>query len=320
METYADEGWRTNYWHRCHFLGQIRDDQNLDWYYRLLSLIQKSSPAEKEYKSHIAVNTLNSLDREGQKSIWNTLQEMMIVILEPRCYLKELGVEIGSDSSYVVRLHGIQFKISQSEHDTFIYFDNLLKDTISNLILVSSPIMDVGGALSQLSVAPRREDFFTPENILLLIKHGDSKKKVMGAIKLTARMFVTFFEVIDPETRKQLLEEMIDFGPYWDASPFHRALLARALSVNRHFDDGDTQSIKIMKACVEEVESSLKYYYDEDTLPHPVIDEIRSETSPFTMAADWAAGIAQDLFEKDGIRGVKLKCRYVIHNGKMMFG
>ncbi len=58
-ETYADEGWRTNYWHRCHVLAQIKYNQNLDWFYRLLRIIQNSSPGEKEYKSDAAINKLN---------------------------------------------------------------------------------------------------------------------------------------------------------------------------------------------------------------------------------------------------------------------
>lgn len=320
METYADEGWRTNFWHRCHILAQIKNDQNLDWYYRLLSLIQKTSPGEKEYKSDIAIAKLSSLDREAQKIILRTLQDVMIVILEPRRYLKELGVEIGGDYSYVVRLHETRFKISRSDRDMFNYYDDFLKDTISNLVLISSPVFAIGGSLSELPVAPRREDFFTPENILFLIKHTDSKKKVMGAIKLTSRLFVTFFEVIDPETRKRLLEEMIDYGPSWEASPFHRSLLVKALSIDRHFDEGDTQSVDIIKKCVGEVESSLRYYYDQESFPHPIIDEIKSETSPFIMAADWAAGFARELFEKDGISGVKQRFRYVIYNGEVMFG
>jgi hypothetical protein len=202
----------------------------------------------------------------------------------------------------------------------FNYYDDLLKDTISKLVLISSPVISVGGSLSELIVAPRREDFFSPENILSLISHKDSKKKVIGAIKLTSRLFVTFFEVIDPETRKRILEEMIEYGPRWEVSPFHCSLLREALSIDRHFDDGDTQSVEIIKRCVEEVESSLKYFYDEDSLPHPIIDEVKSEISPYVQAADWATGIACDLFEKNGISRVKQKFKYVIYNGETMFG
>jgi len=301
-------------------LAQIKDNQNLDWYYRLLKLIQASSPGEKEYKSDLAIKRLALLDRENQKIVWNTLQDVMIVIVEPKHYMKELGVEITDDYSYVARVYGERFKVNHTDRDRYNYFDDLLKDAISNLVLVSSPIFSVGDSLSQLVVAPRREDFFSPENILSMISQRDSRKKVMGAIKLTSRLFVTFFEVIDPGTRKRILEEMIEYGPRWEASPFHCSLLKEALSFDRHFDDGDTQSVEIIKRCVEEVESSLKYFYDEDSLPHPVIDEVKSETSPYVQAADWATGIARDLYEKNGIGGVKQKFKYVIYNGETMFG
>lgn len=318
-ETYADEGWRTNYWHRCHVLAQIKNNQNLDWFYRLLRIIQNSSPGEDEYKSDLAIIKLSTLDRENQKIIWNTLQDVMIVIVEPKRYLKELGVEITDDYSYVARVYGERFTVNRTDRDRYNYFDDLLKDTISNLVLVSSPIISVGDSLSQLVVLPRREDFFSPENILSMINQKDSKKKVIGAIKLTSRLFTTFFEVIDPDTRKRILAGMIESGSLWEASPYHSMLLKEALSRDRYFDEGDTQSVDIIKRCVQEVESSLHYFYDEDSLPHPIIAEIDSEQSPYIQAADWATGIARDVYGKSGIEGVKQKFKYVIYNGETMF-
>jgi hypothetical protein len=319
-ETYADEGWRTNYWHRCHVLAQIKDNQNLDWYYRLIRLIQASSPGKKEYKSDSVIDKLNALGRENQKTIWNTLQDVMIVIVEPKCYIKELGVEITEDYSYVVQVNGKRFTINRTDRSMYNYYDDLLKNTISNLVLISSPLISVGGSLSQLAVAPQREDFFSPENVLSMINQKDSKKKVIGAIKLASRLFIAFFEVIDPDTRKRILAEMIEYEPIWEASPFHLSLLREALSSNRYFDEGDTQSVDIIKRCVQEVESSLRYLYNEDSLPHPIISEVDSEQSPYVQAADWATGIARDIHEKDGVDGIKHMFKYVIYNGEMMFG
>jgi hypothetical protein len=318
-ETYADEGWRTNYWHRSHILAQIKNNQNLDWFYRLLRIIQKSSPGEKEYKSDAAVNKLSTLDRENQKIIWNTLQDVMIVIVEPKSYIKELGVEITEDYSYVVRLKGEGFTISRNDRGIYNAYDDLLKNTISDLVLVHSPIFSVGSSMSQLAILPRREDFFSPENVLSMINQKDSKKKVIGAIKVASRLFTAFFEVIDPDTRKRIVAEMIEYEPIWAASPFHSLLLKEALSSDRYFDEGDTQSIEIIKRCVQEVESSLQYLYDEDSLPHPMIAEVDSEQSPYIQAADWATGIARDIYEKGGIDGVKKKFKYIIYNGELMF-
>jgi hypothetical protein len=319
-ETYADEGWRTNYWHRCHVLAQIKNNQNLDWFFRLLKIIQNSSPGGEKYKSDAAINKLNTLDKKNQKIIWNTLQDVMIVIVEPKSFIKELGVEITEDYSYVVRLNGERCTFSRSDRDIYNAYDDLLKNTISDLVLVHSPIFSVGISLSQLVILPRREDFFSPENVLSMINQKDSNKKVIGAIKVASRFFIAFFEVIDPDTRERIVAEMIEYEPIWDASPFHSLLLKEALSSDRYFHRGDTQSVEIIKRCVQEVESSLQYLYDEDSLPHPKIDEVGSEQSPYVQAADWATGIARDTYEKGGIDGVKKKFKYIIYNGEMMFG
>jgi hypothetical protein len=318
-ETHADEGWRTNYWHRCHFLAQIRNNQNLDWFYRLLNKIKHASPGEKEYKSNVAIYKLNALDTDNQKIIWNSLQEVMIVIVEPKQFIKELGVEITQDYSYVLQLKGERFTIKSADRDIYNYYDDLIKNTVSNLVLASSPVMSVGYSFSQLPILPRRDDFFSPENLLSMISDKDSKKKVIGAIKLTSRLFVAFFEVIDPSTRKRIVAEMLEYGPLWEASPFHSALLKEALSSDRYFDAGDTQSVEIIKRCVKEIESSLKYIYEEDTLPSPKIAEVDSEQSPYVQAADWATGIARDIYEKGGIDSVKQKFKYVIYNGETLF-
>ncbi len=319
MDTYADEGWRTNYWHRCHVLAQIRQDQNLDWYFRLLSMVRKNPPDKKEYKSDVTVKILKALGKEHQGTIWNTLQEVMITIYEPKQFIRELGVEIERDYSYKVRINGKSLLIKPADRDVYCALDDRLKNAISELILSSSPIISVGNSFSQLAVVPRKEDFFSSENILSMINQKDSKKKVIGAIKLASRLFIAFFEVIDPGTRKRIMDQLIEYGLLWEASQFHSLLLKEALSRNRHFDKGDSQSIEIIKDCVKELESSLECVYDEDLLPHPVIDELDSALSPHIQAADWASGIARDIYERAGIGGVKKSFKYVIYNGKIIF-
>jgi hypothetical protein len=320
IESYADEGWLTNYWHRTHFLADVRSSRSMEWYFRLLRDMPLSFPDVKKYKSSFAVKMLRLMDKNSQTDVWKSLQDVMIVIFEPKEILKKFGVSIGAGDSYIVTYKDVQYQIRKADQEMYEYYDGLIKDLVCDAALGSSPITTLGYSLSQLIVAPRTADFFTPENILSMIGKTEGRKKVIGAIKLASRLFVAFFEVTDPATQKRVASEIVERGLTLGASPVHAALLRETLSVDRYFDRGDALSINIIKSCVEEIGSSLKYFYEEETLPRPIIGESSFDESPFIQAADWAVGIARDVYEKSGIEGVKQKFKYVIYNGEMMFG
>lgn len=318
-ETYADEGWRTNYWHRVHIAASIRRNQILEWYFELLKIIIHDSPGQKEYKSNITVSKLYQLDPKTQARIWNSLQDVLIIIIEPKTYIKEFGIRLAADYSFVLHYQGKELIIRRDDKEIYNSLDDLLKEHISNLILLASPISPINYSITQLPVLYGNDHFFTPENLLSMINTKDSKKKIIGTIKLAARLFVAFFEMIDPYTGKDILSQILEYDLIAPFPKYHALLLRETLSSHRYYDSGDAQSIEIIKSCVMEIER-LTYLYEEEMIPHPKITELNSQDNIYMQAADWAIGIARDIYEKGGVEGVKKKFKYVIFNGETIFG
>jgi hypothetical protein len=323
-ETYADEGWRTNYWHRVHIAASIKANQNLEWYFQLLAIIIHDNPGQKECKSDIAVSKLDQLDIKTESKIWGSLQDVLIIIIEPKTYIKEFGVRLAANYSFVLNNQGKELIIRRDDKEIYNFVDDMLKEEISNQILFASPIMPINYAITQLPISYGNDDFFTPENLLSMISSKDSRKKIMGTIMLAARLFVAFFEMIDPNSMMNILNQFIEYDQILLFPRYHAHLLKETLSSHRYFCSGDFQSLEIIKSCVNEIEKRLSYVYDEETMPHPEVEavdkRVNSEKNIYIQAADWAIGIARDIYEKGGVEGVKKKFKYVIFNGETIFG
>ena len=320
LATFADESWKSNFWAEHIVLAHINLNQNLDWFYELLSTLTRENPELKEFKSHVVIELMNKLDADTRKRIWQKIQDTIIIVQDPKEYARDSGLSILPDGSLKFRYEGKEFVISKNDKN-YKPLNEMLQKKLSQMILMESPITKISFSLGEIPLLGPRTDFFSPEHMLSLIDKKDSKKEVMGVIKLAARLCSAFIEVIDPQTAKRILEQFYSYeSDFLFLLPqFHKEMLKQAVSSDRFFDEGHKQSTDIIKQCFDTIEETLTY--DEDgieTFSCGQVSELDSKQSIQIQACDWASGIARNIYEKEGLRGLKERFSCVIFNGKII--
>jgi len=184
--TFADESWQKNFWFEHIVLAHISFSQELDWFYQLLYNLKHDEPDVEEFKAYKAIELLRKLDIKIKKRIWKSLQDTIIVVQEPREYIKNAGVEVMSDCSLRFRYKEKELTIGKT-HKDYNYINKKLQKYLATSILIDSPISKINFSLCDLPNIYPTENFFSPENILSLINKKDSKKEVMGTIKLAEK-------------------------------------------------------------------------------------------------------------------------------------
>ncbi|MFW6159956.1 MAG: hypothetical protein ACOC57_02300 [Acidobacteriota bacterium] len=142
--------------------------------------------------------------------IWQKIQDTIIIVQDPKEYARDFGLSVLPEGSLKFRYEGKEFIIEKTDKH-FKPLNEMLQRKLSQLILTKSPIIKISFSLSEIPLLSPGTNFFSPEHILSLVDKQDSKKEVMGVIKLAARLCSTFIEVIDPKTRKSILEQFYSY-------------------------------------------------------------------------------------------------------------
>jgi len=318
--TFADESWKTNFWFAHLILAHINLNQNLDWFYELLSKLKREHPELTEFKSYMVIDLMDNLDKDIRKRIWQQIQDTIIIVQDPKDYAKNLGVIIMPDGSLKFRYEGKELLFDRS-HAQFKAINELLQKNVSELILIDSPITRINFSLAEIPLLRPKANFFSPENILSFIDKKDSKKEVMGVIKFAAKSCSAFIDVIEPKTMKQIIEQFFtyeaDFLPLLPI--YHQEMLKQTISSDRFFDRGHEQSTAIIKNCFDTIEETLEYDKGGiETFYRGRVEELDSKESIHIQACDWASGIARNIYDDKGIKGLKEKFSCVIFNGKII--
>ncbi|GEM_PF-5822310 len=291
METsFADETWDTNTWFEHIILAHININQNLDWFYELLSILRRERPELKEFKAHLAIELMARLDQETRKRIWHRIQDAIIVVQEPKEYAKAAGVLILPDGGLNFRFEGKDLPIPRS-HKDFKPMSELLQRNLSKWMLADSPISKIGFSLSEIPLLRSKSDFFSPENVLSLIGKKDSRKEVMGVVKLAAKLCSAFFDLLDDNAKKRIIEHLHEYQAFFfDLLPqYHQDVLKQAISNNRFFDTGHKASTDIIRYCFDAIEESLAFPGPPPINPvRGTVGELDSKENIYIQACDWA--------------------------------
>lgn len=318
--TFADESWQKNFWFEHIVLAHISFSQELDWFYQLLYNLKHDEPDLEEFKAYKAIELLRKLDNTIKKRIWKSLQDTIIIVQEPREYIKNAGVEVMPDCSLRFRYKGKELTIRKT-HKDYNSINKKLQKYLADSILRDSPISKIKFSLCDLPNIYPTENFFSPENILSLIDKRDNKKEVMGTIKLAARLCSAFFELLDSQTTRKIIEQLYQYehDALFVLPKYHQEILRKAISSSRFFDKGHESSVNIIKQCFEKIEKGLNYYIDdENSFLHVEVKELDSKDDIRIQACDWASGIARNIYENKGLKGLSEKFNCIIFNGKMM--
>lgn len=318
--TFADESWKKNFWFEHIVLAHINLSQELDWFYQLLFNLRQDNPDVKEFKAYKVIELMSKLDINTRKKIWKSLQDTIIVVQDPKDYMKSTGIEVLQDGSFRFRYKDSDLTIDRS-HGDYKPLNEQLQKQLCKLILIDSPISKICFSLNELPGIYPRNEFFTPENILSLINKKDSKKEVMGTIKLAARLCSAFYELIDPQTQRRILEQLYQYESdfFFFLPDYHQKILKQSISSNRFFDKGHKMSIDIIKKCFEIIGNNLEYDKENtDSLYYGEVEELDSKDNIMLQASDWASGIAYSIYEQKGLKGLKEKFSCIIFNGEII--
>jgi hypothetical protein len=319
-DTFADESFATRSWAEHVVLAHINFSQNLDWFFQLMFNLRQQYPGEAEFKADSAIKLLDRLDIHLKAKIWRTLQDTIIIVQDPQEYLKGSGVSILRDESLRFEYKGHSFVVDKS-HKDYPQINENLQRRLTEIIIDSSPIYRIGFSLNELPLHPHIGNYFTPENILGLIGKKDSRKDVINTIKLSARLCSAFYELIDPEAKRRIIEQFVEYElDYLVVMPsFHKQLLKQAVTHNRFFDEGHTPSVQLIKQCFEQIGCCLESSYeDEESQVIGSVKELDSKHSIMLQACDFAAGIARKVYKTEGLKGLKDNFKSVIFNGSII--
>lgn len=319
--TYADESWHGNLWDVHVVLAHINFNQDLDWFFQLLYNLKRNQPNVKEFKASSAIELLEQVDIKIKELIWKTLQDSIIVVQDPKEYMKESGVNLLKDGSLQFIYKDYNYVLDKG-HKEFAQFNEILQRHLAKIILNSSPVANINFSIGELPILPRKVNFFSPENILELIdRKNDSRSEIIATIKLSARLCSAFFDLIDPASKRRVIEQSFEFGSDFlvGISEFHRRLLRQAIKNNRFFDKGNTPSVRIISQCFERIGDCLEPPIENDKRPIAgKVEEFDSKESIMVQACDFAAGIARKIYESQSLKGLRERFRYVIFNGSFL--
>ncbi len=318
--TFVDESFRkSDFWFIPLIAAQINFNQDLSWFHEILFKLKQIYPTAEKLKANKAIELLYKLDIRTQNKIWNSLQDTVIAIVEPKEYIKKLGIEVLPDDAFKFRYERKEMRIGRDD-EGYSHLNTMLQKYLAKWILQDSPLLDINFSLSKIPLLSPKENFFTIENFLSLInKKDDSRKEVMGTIKLAARMYSTFFDLIDPKEKRRTMEQLFQFEPVFiHAVPeYHRELLRKSISSDRFFHEGHEPSVSIIKKCIDNIATKLSYHTD-DTIPQGIVTELAFKDNIEMWAVDWASGIARNIYENEDIKGLARKFKYIILNGKII--
>lgn len=322
-ETFADESWQGNFWLRPTVLAQISSDTDLHWFCELVKITQAKGLNLEELKSSVIIDLLKELDPHIKYKIWQGLQNVIIIINDPKQYLSKWGIKI---------LNGSIFKIELEKGDIIInglnpnykYFIKLLQDLLSQKILFDSTASNIAYSIREIScfadVFPVDENYFDPDSILKIMDKKDPRKRIINSTKLSPRLSSAFFELKDPETKYKIFENSLQERRYFSPAYYHLELLCRSISPARFFDEGDRLSISIIKRFQEVISQGLQHpiFNNRYTLSFPKVEELDSKKDIRIQAADVAAGIARNIYERYNIKGLRDRFDYIIFNGNKL--
>ena len=100
---------------------------------------------------------------------------------------------------------------------------------------------------------------------------------------------------------------------------YHQEMLKQAISSDRFFDQGHPQSTAIIKGCFDAIEESLDYSEKGlEAFNRGRVEELDSKESIHIQACDWASGIARNIYEFEGLKGLKERFSCVVFNSKIV--
>jgi hypothetical protein len=297
---------------------QVIRELPLDWYYALL---QRTPSHASELKSTVIVEVFLTLPEFERRRVLSTLKTVRIHVTDPRPYTHQIDelladlVPGGDVPGFIKRLDRAQQQVAEDERRKLIA-RKMLRDAPPQQIRLKHLLWEYQAGL-RISIwhheplvdeefmpyfeeKPPKEFNFTP--------FERSRKNVVNVLSaLLSKSESVFCEALDG------MEELIDRGTQ---SPMLVGFqLSRILSESHAFDKGDTQEVQWIDGERHDVLRRIDRHGMFPVQPAP-LPELDSRSSFLVQAADFAAGIAREIWSRNSLPHLVDTFDYVTYNGR----
>lgn len=297
---------------------QVIRELPLDWYYTLL---QRAPSHTNELKSAVIVEVFFALPDFERRRVLSTLKKVRIHVTDPRPYahqIDELLTDIvpgGDVPGFIQRLDRAQQQVAERERRMLIA-RRMLRDGPPQQVRLKHLLWEYRAGLRISSWRPEpqvdeelmpyaaeespREFDFTP--------FERSRKNVVNVLSaFLSKSESVFCEALDG------MDELIERGTQ---SPMLVAFqLSRTLSESHAFDKGDTREVEWIDGERRDVLRRIDRHGIFPVQPAP-LPELDSRRSFLVQAADFAAGIAREMWSRNSLPHLVDTFDYVTYNGR----
>jgi hypothetical protein len=307
--------------------GQVDRSLSLDWFYKLLWLFPDLPPGE--LKSAIIVAKFKDLPSEIRDNVWRSLHRVRIHIVDPRTYLRRvenLLRELLDDDFAADKLRRkandgdfpSRYFLSQMQNHAA---ESLLNDSAAFRAerygrLMSRPFFleEIPLQASPFSHRPTVTDtsLLTVEDF----RHGHDQATIRNIAQWSAKAAAAFHSALDAiESRTDDNEAEIY---RFDMGRGIRTRMIQALRPSHAFDKGNAQHMGLLERSRDGMMDTLSAndaFFSAIARPSKYV-ELESKSSYYVQAADFAAGIATDIYTSEKLIGVVRRFEYVTFNGR----
>lgn len=300
---------------------QVIRELPLDWFYTLL---HRAPVRTGELKSNTVVQVFFALAAFERRAIFRTLKTVRIHITDPRPYSRDVDellcdvVPGGDVLGFLRRLDKARRQLAERERSRLIA-RRMLRDAPPHQIKVRHLCWEY---MSGLRMRVTREEPFIDEDLMPYFeaeppKDFDfmpferSRKDMVNVLSsYLSKSESVFCEALDN------LDDAIERGMQ---SPFVVShSLSRILSASHAFDKGDTQEVSWIDGERRDVINRLDRRGLLPVQP-AVLPELDSKESFFLQAADFAAGIAREIWSRNTLAHLVGAFDYVTYNGRRIY-
>ncbi len=304
---------------KVHINGQFNRGLALEWFYKLLALFPD---IPGELKSAVVVSKFKDLSPEIRNTIWSGLSSVRIHIVDPRPNYRrgdDLLREIWKDEGAPEMLRqmaekGVSGARSLLARLREIVAESILKDSTAVRVQeLGRALVDPFGPveLDELPFFNADKEHLKPP---ITVRHFGKPTNIVGDVSSwSAKSSAAFQSALDAATIPEDFDEMsYRFG-------FERILIRRMMNELRRthaFDKGNERHIKLLESTRRSMIDDLAAHARAFRLvTRPGFVEVESRESYYIQAADFAAGIASDIYASQTLVGVVKHFEYVTYNG-----
>jgi hypothetical protein len=301
---------------------QVNRALSLDWFHKLRALFPD---LPGELKSAVVIAKFKDLPVETHDRVWRNLQRVRIHIVDPRPYYRRINniasqawknpyatdrlQKMAAEGSYVARLMLARLREFVAESvlaDSTAVRVQSLGRALSDPLFGMNPPEPLssffGGSRGESAPAITLEDF----------RRGREGERdvVRNVASWSAKAAAAFHAALDATEED---DEMTGF----DFGRSLRRRMTQELLPQHAFDEGNRRHIDLLEqsrqSIIDELSANEHFYRLVGRQPGFV--ELESKKSYYVQAADFAAGIASDIYATHKLIGVVERFEYVTFNG-----